>query len=228
MSNLIPATRAQVAKAIEQQLNQVNHYHLNAMDGMKMAADNMILCGLALLSLREQVPHGGWEQLFEGAENRVENSNETQLSHFNFSYKTAQRYMALGTKAKERILALQDVNQNIPFIEWSEDDRYRVAEAIRDQVNGQSYSDLAREWGLAKPKPAPHVTQLPEPKDKVESSKKLARADIDALILKMEIMAGDKAYWMSFASLDDLQRIDTAIGLFRPWLTDRIRQLKNS
>ena len=115
-----------------------------------------ILLGIRLEEIKKQCPHGQWEGLFAGAEERITGSNANQTEErfaFEFSSRTAAKYMeaarnvianpALKSAHRKAILAIAAA----PGAELGEAEREHLSAA----TNGKTLRQLYLDFGIIKP-----------------------------------------------------------------------------
>jgi hypothetical protein len=123
----------------------INHYHSHARLSMAQSCAFMILAGFELVALKKSTKHGQWQTLFP-----VDSKNRN-AAVFDFSIDSAQRYMGLAVGAKAHIQALRGVPiGDVPLSQLSADARDIVLRAAHKSGDGQTYQQLAWDWGLAK------------------------------------------------------------------------------
>jgi hypothetical protein len=131
----------------ENKFELVNRLHHQAGLCMAQSTAFMILAGFELLALRKLAKHGTWEKNFP-ERGKVKSGN---VSTFAFSYDTARYYMAAAERAKKHIKALH----GIPIAEMtlgqlSTEQRAIVLKAVHKTCDGQTFQQLAWDWGFAK------------------------------------------------------------------------------
>lgn len=127
----------------------VNEYHDLARTSMAQSCAYMILAGVELLALKEDAEHGTWEKLFPEAGAKSANAGA-----FAMPLRTAQRYMGFAAAAKKHVPALREsCASNVPLSLMSPEAREKIVHAVRKTGDGNTYSDLAKEWGIAKKPP---------------------------------------------------------------------------
>lgn len=128
----------------------VNEYHELARASMAQSCAYMILAGVELLALKADAEHGTWEGMFpDGRGGKCQNGLA-----FGFSRETARSYMRLADAAKKRAPELRELTaSNTPLALMPPEQREKLVTAVRKTGDGQTYGELAKEWGLVKKPP---------------------------------------------------------------------------
>jgi hypothetical protein len=134
----------------ENRVALANQYHELARLSMAQSCAYMILAGMELLALKADAEHGTWEKLF--ADHRSGKSRN--VSTFAFSYDSARNYMRLADGAKKNVPALRELcSSDVPLSQMPDEQRDKIVAAVRKAGDGNTYKDLALEWGLVKKPP---------------------------------------------------------------------------
>lgn len=158
------------------------------------AAHLGVLMGVRLGALKERLPHGSWGNLFADSEKRSKGANPTQCRIFDFSCRTAERYMAtakkliavrrLTTKKKAELLKIANSGQ------INEEQRAVLNKLTDGQTLRQLYLDLGIISGP--PRAGGDTSAAKKPKKHTKPNPDLERQDAEAALTK--IMA-DLARW---------------------------------
>lgn len=127
----------------------VNQYHDLARASMAQSCAYMILAGVELIALKKDAEHGTWQTLFADRAGKSKNAFT-----FGFTYQTAQNYMRLADAARKNVPALKELCAGEkPLSLMEPEQREKIVKAVQKAGDGNTYKDLATEWGLVK-KPA--------------------------------------------------------------------------
>ena len=216
-------------------IDRANKYHELAKLSMAQGCATMILCGLELQSIKEQVQHGEWEQLFAGAKNRVIGSspNGKPVCHFNFTRESARRYLAIAEAAKRHVEDIRSLPlESIPVSELSDTQRNTLVNAVRRTADGQTYKTLAIEWGLAK-KPSlrggHHPASESQPAEKIdpkEAQRIGAKTMADAWL--QATAAFTRGPYVAFCDMETLVHMEQQLADFSTWFKERLKERRKS
>ncbi len=142
-----PPTSKALAIVPAERFSLVNEYHELARLSMAQSCAYMILAGVELLALKKDAVHGQWEKLFP-ERGKVKSVN---AATFGFSYETSRRYQGLAEAAKKHVPEIRALcDAGTPIGELSTEQRDRLTQAVRKIGDGNTYQQLALEWGIAK------------------------------------------------------------------------------
>lgn len=164
---LLPPEDVAVCNALHE--SATNHAE-KARQEAEIACHYAVVLGLRLQALRAKCPHGGWEKLFPDGRSAAAKCDT--VSHFNFTTRTAQRYIraaegalarnGLAAPVKKRLLALA----HSPVQELSEAHHADLDKATQGGTLRQLYLDLGVIKGAAEEMTATggkaKETRLPE------------------------------------------------------------------
>lgn len=128
----------------------VNQYHDLAKASMAQSCAYMILAGVELLALKKDAEHGTWEAMF-AKDSKGKSTNDCR---FEFTVSTAKNYMRLGDAAKKNVPALRELcATDKPLALMSAEDREKIVQVVKKAGDGNTYKELAQQWGLVKKPP---------------------------------------------------------------------------
>ncbi len=215
---LIATAPGTLTSPIARQIATINEHWRAADHHYQQSCAHLIMAGHQLLDLKKKTKHGEWGNLFGGGKLKHE-------FQFGFSQQWAGRLMEMAKASKKHLPELAALPFDQPLSEWKEDSLQTLRSAVSKKADGETFQQLAFEWGVSRKKHIPKnpataakeqdgaddqdEPEEPTPAAKSKASKaaeKKQRLEEARLIFNSIIDAWNKA--VSRGQLDDLPAED--------------------
>jgi len=148
-SELVTTEPSTLTSPIARQIATINEHWRASEHHYQQSCAHLIMAGHQLLDLKRQTKHGEWGKLFGG---------EGKLKHefqFGFSQQWAARLMEMAKASKNHLPELAALPFNQPLSDWKEDNLETLRSAVSKKADGETFQQLAFEWGVSKKKHIP-------------------------------------------------------------------------
>lgn len=146
---LIETAPSALTSPIARQIATINEHWRASEHHYQQSCAHLIMAGHQLLDLKKQTKHGEWGKLFGG---------EGKLKHefqFGFSQQWAARLMEMAKASKNHLPELAALPFEQPLGEWKEDHLQTLRSAVSKKADGETFQQLAFEWGVSKKRHIP-------------------------------------------------------------------------